>query len=1351
MTERTPATETREVSQPLRTPGKNSVLSEPTSTVKNRQLNNPLRSKSNSTKWQSDQLKQLSGPERSSNGQLNPDRKYYKPSTDTKTYFVNSQGHIQSREDPQEIIKPNAKGKLPDSKEAPIYHEPGSIVINGTEELRALYPNSFDRLGSLKGEYDIRVDPTVKPQQHSRRKVPIESKEAIEKEIDYMLEEGIVVEQIEPTPWVSSATFPKKANGDTRVCLDPKDLNKAIIRENHKPMTVEEIAHQLAGAVVYTKADALKAFLQVHLTYEASLLTTFNYHRGRLRFLRMPFGAKMSQDVFQLRMDAILEQCPGVIGIHDDIVIFGTSNEDHDANLINLMNVCQKEGLVLNSKKLELRKERVTFFGAEYSAAGMHPDPKKIQGIVEMTAPEDKQQLQSFLGMVNYMGTFIPNLSHHTEPLRSMLKQDNVFTWDEVKTRSFQQIKALILKANETPLHYYDRLKPVTVQADASLRGLGACLVQDNQPIAFASKSLTGAESRYANIERELLAIVFACQRFSTYLLGRSFVAESDHKPLEMIAMKNLANAPPRLQRMLLQLQRYDVTIKYRPGSEMQLVDALSRCPARASPEIKLNMRVDYVAFSRSWIETIKEQLAEDPILATVYQLTQQGWPHQRRHVPRVARRYFDFRDELATDNGLLLKGPCLVIPNSLKEEYLHRLHEGHLSVKKTQDNAREHLYWPGIDADISDYHKRCQECIKRSRMPKEPLQPHDIPEGPWLKLGMDYFTFNGTQYVLISDYFSKFPYVFKAKTSFWCLRDHLINLFAIEGYPDEIVTDNGPPFNSQDFNRFLSKLGITHTTSSPLYPWSNGSVERMVQTVKTLLSKNSNTRSFQEVLADLRATRIGTGLPSPAEILHGRNPATKEACHIDYKAIRAVLQERQLKMKLSHDKSHRAKKARPLVTGERCYALGPKNKWLECFIVGIRDTGRSYDIQIEATGTQLTRNRSHIRPRSPDIPLMHELYLQQNSVLSEEPSSSGTPDTSNSNKNSILSATSSPPKREQTVNHTGTSNSVLSGPSSMNISKPTLTSKASVSDTATRSKGTKHTRFNEDPVSSIQAIPARTVKTKRPSTRNRRSPIATFNVTDPDLLIPLQQAVTGIPDQRDAQPTVPPSPSASLSANPQPSSRETTTKEPSVVLPVSQTAGQETESESSSSSSSESSSESSSSSGSSSEASSTTTSPSTGTTSASSSTSTSPEMLELERSIGTIISHERDRLGHAVTRNNLDGAKQRILMMQQVIQQQRPRPVSAPPAASQPLPPYPGRRLSDTGSMSKVQAGNAIPRTSTPETNDRLQDIQDQPRRRIGPSRVKELAKYFTPTSDEDDNSRVNTRTRRKKLFPPR
>ena len=148
-----------------------------------------------------------------------------------------------------------------------------------------------------------------------------------------------------------------------------------------------------------------------------------------------------SQDVFQLWMDAILEQCPGVIGIYDDMVIFGVDQEDHDANLINLLNICQKEGLVLNSKKLELQRERVTFFRVEYSAQGMHPDPKKVQGIIEMTAPTDKQQQQSFLGMVNYMVTFIPNLSHHTEPLQVMLKKDNMFHWEEQQTLSCQQIK----------------------------------------------------------------------------------------------------------------------------------------------------------------------------------------------------------------------------------------------------------------------------------------------------------------------------------------------------------------------------------------------------------------------------------------------------------------------------------------------------------------------------------------------------------------------------------------------------------------------------------------------------------------------------------------------------------------------------------------------------------------------------------------------------------------------------------------------------------------------------------------------------------------------------------------------
>ena len=203
-----------------------------------------------------------------------------------------------------------------------------------------------------------------------------------------MVKQDILEPQIEPTPWISSVTYPVKPTGKVRPCLDVTDLNKAIIWENHKPQTVEEIAHQLAGAVVFTKADALKTFLQEHLTKESSKLLVINTHKGQYRFKRMPFGAKMSQDVFQMKMDLIMERCPGVISIHDDIVVYGTSEEDYDANLINLLNVAQVEGLVLNSKKLELKRPRVSFFGAEYSVEGMYPCLKKIQGITEMTPPQ---------------------------------------------------------------------------------------------------------------------------------------------------------------------------------------------------------------------------------------------------------------------------------------------------------------------------------------------------------------------------------------------------------------------------------------------------------------------------------------------------------------------------------------------------------------------------------------------------------------------------------------------------------------------------------------------------------------------------------------------------------------------------------------------------------------------------------------------------------------------------------------------------------------------------------------------------------------------------------------------------
>ena len=578
-------------------------------------------------------------------------------------------------------------------------------------------------------------------------------------------------------------------------------------------------------------------------------------------------------------------------------------------------------------------------------------------------------------------------------------------------------------------------------------------------------------------------------------------------------------------------------------------------------------------------------------------------------------------------------------------------------------------MYWTGIDADIEDYTKRCQESIKRSQVAKEPLQPHDIPEGPWRKLGIDYFTFDGNSYVLICDYFSKFPFLYRAKTSFWSLRDRLIDLFSIEGYPDEIVSDNGPPFQSKEFAKFLSGLGIKHTTSSPRYPCSNGFIEQHIQTVKNMLSKSSNTQSFQEVLADLRTTRIGMGLPSPAEILHGRNLTTRAQAEIDIKAIRSVLQERQLKMTLDHDSSRRAKKARPLVAGERCHVLGPGNKWIDAFITGITDSGRSYETQVEATGKHLTRNRSHIRPRSPDIPHMHASFLQHNTV----PSATSDGNAPSERENSVISGC------QQLANG---QKMVLSANNHKGSIKQTNTSQVLVSETVPDrrvqpSRRAKMTRFGDNPVTSTVPIPPRRQPRCDTSTRNWRE--FKLNVTDPDLLIPIKQTrvTTRHSDLREPQP----SSSDYQPASSQPVS-ETTTSESSVSLPSSPSGSLSTESTSTSgtdSSLSETSSESSSQlslNASSRETSS----------SASTSRSTSPELLKMEHSINSLLAGTRDRQGHPMRRSQMDNLRDQqrcIAVLKQVASQpqNQPRPVSAPPVASMPLPPYPRRCPSDKGS----------------------------------------------------------------------
>ena len=364
--------------------------------------------------------------------------------------------------------------------------------VNTVGDLMAAYPEQFDKMGKLPGEYHIVLERGSQPVIHAPRKCPIHLKDELKQELDDMEQKGVIKKMTEPTDWVSSIVISRRKNGKLRVCLDPKDLNKAIKRCHHKTPTLEEITHKFAGSRYFSKLDAKNGYWSVVLDEESSRLTTFNSPFGRYCFLRMPFGLVMSQDVFQHRMDQILEKCPGTVSIADDIAVCGKTEAEHDQNLHNLMEVAKQHGLVFNSGKSELKVSQIKFFGMMYDKDGVHPDPAKVKDIKSRCSPESKTELQEFLGMVTYMSPFIPKLAEHTANLRNLLKKGIDYVWSESHEREFRKIKGLICQ--ETTLTYFSVGEETVIQVVASSRGLGAVLLQNNKPIAFASKSLSSTE-----------------------------------------------------------------------------------------------------------------------------------------------------------------------------------------------------------------------------------------------------------------------------------------------------------------------------------------------------------------------------------------------------------------------------------------------------------------------------------------------------------------------------------------------------------------------------------------------------------------------------------------------------------------------------------------------------------------------------------------------------------------------------------------------------------------------------------------------------------------------------------------
>ena len=275
----------------------------------------------------------------------------------------------------------------------------------------------------------------------------------------------------------------------------------------------------------------------------------------------------------------------------------------------------------------------------------------------------------------------------------------------------------------------------LTLQADASEKGLGAAIMQAGQPIAYASRALTEAETRYAQIEKELLAVTFGLERFHQYTYGRKVIVQSDHKPLEIIAKKNMHQAPKRLQRLILRLQTYDVQIIYHPGNKMYIADTLSRAylPATKEDEKQVEMEqvnlLDHLPIAKPLLEKLKQCTADDHMMQELHATVMNGWP-MRQDVQSSVTPYFHIRDELSISEGLIFRGERVVIPKSMRKGMIERLHSSHLGENSCLKRARECLYWPNMNSEVKDYIKKCDVCRSMgTRQQKEPLHQHEVPD----------------------------------------------------------------------------------------------------------------------------------------------------------------------------------------------------------------------------------------------------------------------------------------------------------------------------------------------------------------------------------------------------------------------------------------------------------------------------------------------------------------------------------------------------------------------------------------------------------------------------------------------
>lgn len=751
------------------------------------------------------------------------------------------------------------------------------------------FPELFSPgIGVVKGiKASLKLKDNSSPKFFKARPAPYALKPKIEKELKNLEEQGILT-KVKSSQWATPIVPVVKKSGDIRICGDFKvTLNPALEAEQYSLPRMEDMMANLGNGEKFSKIDLRQAYHQLQLDESSKQLTVINTHKGLYAYTRLVFGITSAPAIWQRTMDQILQDLPAQWN-QDDIIVTGKDDTEHMKNLRAVLQRLQDHGLRANIDKCSFFQKEVVFCGIKISSEGLHKTDDKIQAVLNAPIPEDKSQLRSFLGMVNYYHKWLNNVAQIAKPLYDLLQNNVHFKWTDQCTTAFQAIKKMI--ASDEVLIKYDPDLPITLSSDASPYGIGTVLSHitdngDERPIAYASRTLSKAEQKYSQLDKEALAIIWSVRKFYNYLCGRKFTLITDHKPLQYIfdpkkgiPVMSLA----RQQRYAIFLSGFNYTIQYRNSKANANADSLSRLPIKQSeiPQDEEETDILYTEILSSLpisTHTVAKESRSDPIISKVmHYVKTDNWPN---NITPELKPFASKQHELSVQQDCLLWGYRVIPPTKLRRAILSTLHTGHLGVVKMKSLARNYFWWQSLDKNIEAITKECEGCANSQPDPTPaPLHPWHWPSQPWSRLHIDYAgPFMDHMFLVVVDAHTKWLEVVPTLNATSTTTINILSsLFARFGLCQQLVSDNGPQFTSDEFRSFTKSNGIKHTFSAPYHPATNGLAERAVKTFKNAMkaAKNDKGNLYTKLARFLFAYRNAphcTTNESPAFLMFGR------------------------------------------------------------------------------------------------------------------------------------------------------------------------------------------------------------------------------------------------------------------------------------------------------------------------------------------------------------------------------------------------------------------------------------------------------------------------------------------------